>query len=344
MRKNRLVYTVLSLLVTIVLMGLLFSRISAAEFIQTLRNIHLPFVLIFIAIAVFNICLRAWRYRWILEPNPISFKNIIFVTLIRNVFVDFLPARLGSLSYIYVLNKRMGFSFETAASSFVVTFIFDFLTLSPFLIAAMFAVGLGTTQISTLALLFVSVLFFLLIFLVIWKLERLGSLLLRVCQSLLKKFRLTDRHWASVLVQKWRFTLTELERIRKRGIYWRLFGLSVLIRSAKYGALYFLLASLLKSHGIHTAQLSLWKTILGITGAEMTAMFPIKGLGGFGTWESAWALTFQMMNFDANLAILSGLGVHLITNLFEYTLGIAAIIILVWPYLKKKKSPLKNKE
>ncbi|MFC2157857.1 lysylphosphatidylglycerol synthase transmembrane domain-containing protein [Acidobacteriota bacterium] len=342
MRKNRLAYTILSLLVTIVLMGLLFSRIRAGEFIQTLRNIHLPFVLIFIAIAVFNMCLRAWRYKWILEPNPISFKNILYVTLIRNVFVDFLPARLGSLSYIYVLNKRLGFSFETAASSFVVTFIFDFLTLSPFLIAAIFAVGLGTTQISTLALLLVSALFFFMIFLVMWKLEMLGSWLLRICQSLLKKFRLTDRHWTSVLVQKWHSTLADLERIRKRGIYWRLFGLSVLIRSAKYGALYFLLASLLKSHGIRTAQLSLWKTILGITGAEMTAMFPIKGLGGFGTWESAWALTFQMMNFDANLAILSGLGVHLITNLFEYTLGIAAILILVWPYLKKKTSKIKE--
>jgi hypothetical protein len=98
-----------------------------------------------------------------------------------------------------------------------------------------------------------------------------------------------------------------------------------------------LLFSLLRSHGFSIKNLSIWKTILGITGAELTSALPIKGIAGFGTWESAWALTFRMMNFDQEIAIISGIGVHLLTNLFEYTLGIVAILILVIPLLIRKR-------
>jgi hypothetical protein len=61
---------------------------------------------------------------------------------------------------------------------------------------------------------------------------------------------------------------------------------------------------------------------------------PVKGIAGFGTWESAWAIAFQLMDFDQRLAILSGIGVHLLTNLFEYSLGIMSILILAFPLLK----------
>jgi len=76
---------------------------------------------------------------------------------------------------------------------------------------------------------------------------------------------------------------------------------------------------------------------LGLSGAELTSALPIKGLAGFGTWESAWALTFRLMDFDPRLAVISGIGVHLITNVFEYSLGLGSILILAWPYLRKKR-------
>jgi hypothetical protein len=43
------------------------------------------------------------------------------------------------------------------------------------------------------------------------------------------------------------------------------------------------------------------------------------------------------MGFDPRLAIVSGIGVHLLTNLFEYSLGLASILILAWPYLRKSR-------
>jgi hypothetical protein len=49
------------------------------------------------------------------------------------------------------------------------------------------------------------------------------------------------------------------------------------------------------------------------------------------------------MNFEPGLAIISGIGVHLITNVFEYGLGLICILILALPYFQKirrRGSPL----
>jgi len=128
----------------------------------------------------------------------------------------------------------------------------------------------------------------------------------------------------------------EFSATKKRHIFWPVLAISLALRLAKYGALYFLLYSILCSYGFNLHDLSFFKTILGITGAELTSILPIKGLGGFGTWESAWVITFKLMNFQPQLAIISGIGVHLITNLFEYILGILSIIIISLPF---KKTP-----
>lgn len=336
-RKKKTVFVLISLAITILLLGLLYSRIDMRDFLDTLAHIHLPFLFLFMLISLANTFLRSWRYRWLLQPQKIGVGAVFLVTLIRNVFVDLLPARIGSLSYIYILNKRFNFSFESAASSLLVSIFFDFLTLSPFLILAAVVVGSGGSAVSLSLLIAIAVLFFGLVFVLYTRLRPLLLFVIKIVQSILKVFRLQDKPWARLIDEKGRLTIKELEGTKQRGIFWPLFIVSFLIRSAKYGALYFLLAALLKSHGYVLRQISFWKTVLGINGAELTSVLPIKGIGGFGTWESAWALSFQLMDFDSRLAVITGIGVHLITNLFEYILGIAAILVLVAPLLLKKK-------
>jgi uncharacterized protein (TIRG00374 family) len=279
-------------------------------------------------IALIGATLRTWRYKWLLSPHPTKWRDVFLVTFIRNLFVDLLPARIGSLSYVYVLNKSLKYSFESASSSFVVAFVLDFLTLSPFLAFAILAVGLGKTSISNGTLLAISGLFFLLVFFVFWKVSKLSVIALKIYQWLLRVIKQDNKKWAEVSVQKIHLTIDELDKIKERRIGWPLFFLSLGIRFAKYSSLFLLLYALLRSHGFSLESLSFSKTILGITGAELTSALPIKGIGGFGTWESAWALTLMLMGFEKRIAILSS-GVHLITNLFEYILGIISILILI---------------
>jgi glycosyltransferase 2 family protein len=342
MLKNRLVYIALSTLVSIGLLWLLLSQVDTKDVVRTFSQIFIPALLVYVAVALIAAWLRAWRYKWLLQPQPISWPNMFLVTFIRNSLIDLLPARLGSLSYIYVLNKRLGFPFEAATSSFALAFVLDFLTISPFLVVSVIAVGLGTNALSTPALLILAAAFFLLVFLVYWKLVSVARFLLVVFRRLLRFGRIEGRAAAQTAVQKFELTIQSLDSIRRRGKAVPIFVLSLLIRLAKYISVFALFFALLRSHGFSLHDLSFWTFILGLSGAELTSALPIKGLAGFGTWESAWALTFKLMDFDPRLAVISGIGVHLLSNIFEYSLGIASILILAWPYFRGKKTAQKK--
>ena len=339
MLKNRLVYIALSTLVSLGLLWILLSQVNTEDVVRTFSRIFIPALLVYMAVALVAAWLRAWRYKWLLRPQPISWPNMFLVTFIRNSLIDLLPARLGSLSYIYVLNKRLGFPFETATSSFVLAFVLDFLTISPFLVISLIAVGLGTNTLSTPALLILAAAFFILVFLVYWKLIPVARFFLDVFRRLLRFVRIEEREAARTAVQKFELTIQSLDSIRRRGKAIPIFVLSLLIRLAKYISVFALFFALLRSHGFSISDLNCWTFILGLSGAELTSAFPIKGLAGFGTWESAWALTFRLMDFDSRLAIISGIGVHLLTNIFEYSLGIASILILARPFFRRKRTP-----
>lgn len=336
MSTKKIIPILLSLIISAVLIGVLLNQIELNELSQTFRRIYWPSILIFIVISLLAAVMRAGRYRLLLKPSVISWKNIMLVTFIRNLFVDLFPARIGSLSYIYLLNRRLQFSFEASASTFIIALIFDFLTLSPFLIVSLLLAGVDAAGIPTSALMVYASLFLLVMVVIFWKLIPLLKLFARAVDLFLKIFQLQSKKWAALLKEKIQVTIRSLQDIYTKRIYGRIMVLSFLIRLAKYGALYFLLFALLHSHGFSLPDLNFFKTILGITGAELSSALPLKGLGGFGTWESAWALTFRMMGFDSQLAVISGIGVHLITNLFEYLIGITSIIFISMPFIKTK--------
>lgn len=319
---------------SVVLILILLSKIETKDFLYTLSHIFLPALLAFFAISLLGTVLRAWRYKLLLYPQKISWGNIFLVTFIRNLFVDLLPVRIGSLSYIYILNKRLNVSFNTATSSFVVAFVYDLISLSPFLILAIIAVGLGTTSISTPLMLLFSILFLVIMLVIYWQLLGLCRILITIYRIFLRIIKSDQKKWAVVSIEKLQLTITDISQIRKRRTDLPVFLLSIGIRMAKYGALYILLFALLQVHGYTLGSLSIWKTILSITGAEMTGFLPIKGIGGFGTWESAWAGMQTLLGFELQTAVLSS-GIHLVTNLFEYILGLLSILYLALPFSKK---------
>ncbi len=337
MLKNKVVYVLLSAAVSVILLWLLISRIETEEVVETFSRIYLPAVFLYMLTALTAAWLRAWRYKLLLLPQKISWPNILLVTFIRNSLIDLFPARIGSLSFIYVLNKRLSFSFELATSTFVTCFLLDFLTLSPFLVLSILAVGVGKTMISTSALLWAAVLFFGLVLFIFWQIQPVARLILRLFERLAAVFKAENRKTTLLVAEKFRLTIDSLTQIRKTKKAGLVFLLSFLIRLAKYISIFSLFFGLLRSHGYALSDLSFPTFILGLSGAELTSALPIKGLAGFGTWESAWALTFRLLGFDSSLAIVSGIGVHFLTNVFEYTLGLASIGILAWPLVRKRK-------
>ncbi|MCX7974849.1 MAG: flippase-like domain-containing protein [Candidatus Aminicenantes bacterium] len=336
-RRRRVFYLLLSLVISGILIYLLFSQISIQNFIFTLKNLYWPSLLAYMIISLTGALIRAWRYRLLLKPDQVSWSGIILVTLVKNSLVDLLPARLGSLSYIYLLNRRLGLAFESVTSSFIAAFLLDFLTLSPFLIVAILSVGLGIDPIASPVVLAMAIFFFIMVILAFLFLIPLSKFCFQIYFFLGGKLRLIHKKWFQKSIDKFRGTIDLLRLTRRHSSSWLIFFLSFSIRLAKYGSLFFLLHSLLQSFGFGLAQLSFWRLILGTSGAELTSALPIKGIAGFGTWESAWALTFRLMGTEKNIAIISGLGVHFLTNLFEYSLGITSLFLLALPYLHRNQ-------
>ena len=334
MNKKQISFIV-SIIVSLFLIWLLYRQIEFRDLLYTFTRIYIPALFVFFGIHLLGSWLRSWRYKILLLPHKISWGDIFLTTFIRNLFVDLLPARLGSLSYIYVLNKRLNYTFESAASSFTFAFMLDFLTLGPFVILALLVAGPGIKIQAGSSLAVFSAVFCIVILFIYMKIVSIFKFILGALLYFFKVFNLTGKKWTATVLEKIRLTIDNILLTQKRGVFVKILILSFLIRLSKYTASFFLLFALLRSHGFDIQEINFFIMILGITGAELTSILPIKGLGGFGTWESAWALTLTQLGFETRIAILSS-GIHLISNLFEYILGFASILILSTPYYRKK--------
>jgi hypothetical protein len=260
---------------------------------------------------------------------------MFLVTFVRNGFEDLLPARLGSLSYVVVLNRNLGLPFEAAASTLVVMLVFDFLTLSPFVLVALLLAPTAASALPGPLLVGLAAGYFLIVLGLAWKIVPVTRLLVRLFRKAMGFFGAESRPKVHRAFGKLDETVAALSGIQSRPIAFPLFLLSSVIRLLKYLSLYALLLAILRHQGIGPADLALWKVILAVTAAELTSLLPVKGIADFGTWESAWVLAFAMMGLDRETAVLSGFSLHLVTNLFEY--GFAALALLAVSLLHRKR-------
>ncbi|OGL45589.1 MAG: hypothetical protein A2161_10690, partial [Candidatus Schekmanbacteria bacterium RBG_13_48_7] len=326
-------YYVLSLLVSVVIVWYLFTKIDFVELCNLLIHIHLQGFIAYLATYAGLIVFRALRFHILVGSGKISFPEMILVTMVRNLFVDLLPARLGALSYIYILTRRFGFAFEIGAASLLLSFLFDFLVMVPLLLIAILAAGTEGNIFLNPVFLSFSGLFLLIFIIAVIYIVPILRIVLKTSDWILKCLHLNHLNMVQFLKEKFRLVIIQTQIIKDRGIFSTILVISILVRLFKYASLYYLLYSLLFNEGIMLYNLDFWKVFLCSAGAELSAMLPIQGIAGIGTWAAAWSLVFKAMGFEERLAVLSGLGVHLVTQVVEYTIGIAAILLL----LKKRQ-------
>ena len=80
-----------------------FSRL-----LVTLQHLALPLVAVYVGASLLRSLLQTGRYRLLLEhsgPERPGFLPVFLVTMSRNMFIDLLPARLGELSFVAMLNR-----------------------------------------------------------------------------------------------------------------------------------------------------------------------------------------------------------------------------------------------
>mgnify|MGYP000011438472 CR=1 FL=1 len=321
-----------SVLLTGVVFVLLLRQTELAVVGQMLREVRPAAVGVYVLLLLAMYALRACRYRLVLGTLGVKppWGKVFAVVLVRGTCVDLLPARTGELVYLRLVTKDLGGTAGAATTSFALPFLYDLLALTPLVLLGAWY-WQTTREVQTLGLALAAGGLMLLAGLTL----RLLPWGLRLGQAVLHWPVIRRLPGLPVAAHFLETTRSGILEARAAGIEWRLFGYSLLVRLCKYGAMYVLLYGLLSEKGWQLADLPFPLVFLGLVSAEMAASLPISGLGGFGAFEGAWALVFQLLLLPADLAAASGIAHNAFSKLVGGSLGVAAYVALL---ISRRKS------
>lgn len=337
--KQGLLYLI-SVSVSVAVFFYLKATISWEELITTIQQISPWGLVLFVLFSLTMSVFRTWRYILLLRigGHATSIPLLFLITLVRNLFSDLLPARLGTLIYIYLARSRLGISWSGASASFAYSFIFDILSLG-FLILLATLATLGLSGYPWLLMLTG-----LILAIVSGGLLVLLPRLLSISVNLFSTLSFVSKNKQVKLTAGLQGLRTELMLLQKSGMLLRILILSFGVRCCKYISLYCLLLALVIPLGYSLSSFPLPKVFFGLTAAEMAASLPISGIAGFGAYEGAWSLVFQLLGYSEKLSALTSVTHHLTTQVYGYALGGVAFLLLLLPWRRKNEQAVETKK
>ena len=322
----------ISLAVTGSIFWYLLSQIDPAELVTTARSMTPRYLWAFVSLLLAGVVARAVRF-WLLLDRAAPLTLLTLIVMARNMFVDLLPARLGELSYVYLVTQRAGRPAEDGLASLFLAVLFDLIALAPLLILAILVVvGDGALSVPLLA----------------GAASVLGLLAyasMRVAAPLgtwVVEWFAPDgsADWRARAAQLIRRTVEALRCVQSRRIFGPVLMVSMVVRLCKFGSYYFLVLAIMGPLGHPTdlatsgeleGGLGFFHVFLGVVSAELAAALPIPSVGSFGTFEAAWAFSFSQLGFSTEDAIISGILAHVVSQLVEYSFGIGALLYVMRP-------------
>ncbi len=328
MKIRQLQFAIFSIIVSAGILIYLFSKVSLREVVEAIGRIPFDWIILFVFFSFTMSVFRTWRYKLLLgasgyHPSELA---LFLINLVRNFFSDLLPARLGTLIYVYLVRSRLNIPLGPAISSFAYSFLFDIIGLALILLPAVVVASFGLR--SAIVLVAIGLLLAGVSIAILYLLPYMcGKMAQGIHNISLVPFTIRE---------KLNCFLTETEEhlrlSRSQGIYWKVLALSVAVRLCKYLSLYFLLVGLVIPLGYSLQDFPFVKVFPGMCGAELASSLPISGIAGFGVYEGAWACVFQLLGYPEKVAILTSLSHHLITQVYGYSLGGIALIVLLLPF------------
>lgn len=320
-----------SLMVTVLVFLWIGRDIEPMDVVDAITDMAPPEILLFIISSIFMSICRAWRLLLLLEPvgyRPGRLAMLLTV-LVRNLFADLLPARLGGLVYLWLCRTRLGVSLGAASSSMAISFVFDMIAVSPLLIVVGLVIAgeLGIARILIWAFGLAVAGGALIVLFLLAPLADLAAGLIPRLPLLPERIKGGLAAFAASVAEDVRIT-------RRAGIFLPVVVLSILVRLAKYTAMYFLLLGILMPMGFGLADLPPHKGLVGLIAPEIAASLPVSGIGGFGAYEGTWAVAFHFLGLPEQMAKLTGVAHHLFTQAYGAGIGLAALLLLFLPLFR----------
>jgi len=269
--------------------------------------------------------LRAIRYRILLKATEKKVPGIIPMMLVsqsRNMFVDMLPARLGELSYMAMLNRGYTVRAEACLSSLSLSFVFDLMALAMLIVCILvYQLLSGQPQAWLFVVLFVvlavvaTLLFFLYPFF-----ARFSSWLEQVTAS--------KHQWLAGLARFAQQTVIALRETAQAGILTPVLLLSCGVRLIKYLGLAALFLGIGQTALQATTKVGLAGMLLSLISAEAASSLPLPTFMSFGVYEAGGSLIMTVLGVDGQSAALLMLAVHIWSQCVDYGLGILGLVLI----------------
>ncbi|MEM7196014.1 MAG: lysylphosphatidylglycerol synthase domain-containing protein [Pseudomonadota bacterium] len=301
---------------------------AATGLVDVLRSTLPSALIVYGLLLVVQLFLRTYRYQLLLtatgHPNLPGMIHIGMVTAVRNMLVDLLPARLGELGFVALLNRGYRVPASVCLSALSIAIVFDFIGLLVILSGlAVWQVTSGDAFQWTLsAIAFVILLCATglvgLFFVFPWLEQRLRSL-----------FPTPGSGWRARILDFFSALKTAIINTRQNGRFARVLLLTICIRALKYGGL-FVLFSGVTHHllpGLHDAPIG--TVVLGLIGAELGASLPIPTFMSFGSYEGFGLLTFSAFGIDAEQALMALFSTHIWSQLMDYGIGLVGWFLIL---------------
>ena len=310
--KKKWPHLLVAALLSVAIFVLFFRNTSFADIKRAFASVALQSVLLFVLFSLTGTMFRVARY-WILLEKRIGLPRLFLITLVQNFSVDLLPARSAALVFYSYLTKKEGVILEEGISSFVLAIFYDALALFFLLAPAALFLSGGREGFHPLfwglgLILPISIFF---IFFSPSVLRRLQKAAQKAQWKKTSSILTTIGHYFSAHGDNTERAL--------------LLGLSFLIKLVKYVSVYILFVRLT---GPAVSFHSFYLFCFGVAGAELSSLLPVQGLAGFGTWEAAFAFVATRLGLPTTDPFLTGLVIHLITQAWEYAIGITAFLYI----------------
>ena len=327
---------VVSAAVSVFLVGLLLrlaaslgAEVSPAAVIGAMRAALPALVGAYVVCQFAQAALRAQRARVLLRasmpvgsavPGPV---RTTLVTLVRGACADMLPARVGELSYVAMLNRGCAVPAADCLSSLAIGLLLDFFALLAVLAVAVPAAAQGLS-LAGAAVMLAGVcavgsagLFGILPAVASWRWERVFLFRWRPFAALLRLAR--DVAGSVTKVRRGRVTLPALL-------------LSLAVRAAKYAGLYCLFLAVTRPAADWTAlsRAPVAAVLVALIAAEGAASLPVPTFLSFGAYEAGGSLALVALGFPAGASLTVMLAMHLLSQIVDYSLGGLAFLAFSW--------------
>ena len=309
------------------LAGSLGADVAPGDVVAALRSAIPTLVAAYALCQLVQAFARAQRARVLLRASlpagtrvPGLFRMLL-VTFVRGACADMLPARIGELSYVAMLNRGCAVPAADCLSSLSIGLLFDFLALLAVLAVAIPAAAQGLSLVGSMVVLAavcavgVALLFFALPVAAAWRWERFALFRWRPVAALVK----LARDVAAAVVA-----------VRRGRVAGRVLALSLAVRAAKYAGLYVLFVAVTRPLWPALSRASVPAVLVALIAAEGAASLPVPTFLSFGSYEAGGLAALTALGFPAGDSLVAMTAMHLLSQVVDYSLGGLSFLVFSW--------------